>query len=224
MEDALDSEEQARGRAGTRERLIEAAGQMFAARGLQGVTAREICELAGVNPAAVNYHFDGLEGLYEAVLIEVRTRAAARGDQLQALLDAPAPFEDKLLAILAAVVKGLLSPDASSWVLRLASREIMSPSPAGRRELASLAAPRVARVRAVVGAFVGLSPDDPRVALACLSVAAPLQLLLIGDRQLVRTIHPSLDLKPGDEQMLVEHFHRSAMAGLQALKAEVAAG
>jgi AcrR family transcriptional regulator len=206
---------------GTREKLIEAAGQLFAAHGFDGATAKEISERAGANPAAVNYHFGGLDGLYEAVLVEARDRLAGRGDQLIALFDAPMPFEDKLRVIMTMVVKGILSPESSSWVLRLFGREVTTPSPLGRRLLANTAAPRVARVRILVGAYVGLPPGDPRVSLACISAAAPIQLLLIGDRELVRAIHPALDLSPAGEQQLVDHFHAFAMAGLNRLKASV---
>ena len=52
------------------------AGRLFAARGIDGVTAKEISKAADAVPAAVNYHFGGLAGLYEAVLTEARDRAA----------------------------------------------------------------------------------------------------------------------------------------------------
>ena len=68
------------GGAPTRTRLLEAAGEMFALHGFEGTTAKEICLRAGVNPAAVNYHFGGLEGLYEAVLSEARARIVGAGD------------------------------------------------------------------------------------------------------------------------------------------------
>jgi len=52
----------------TREKLIEAAGQVFAERGFQEATVREICSRAGTNGAAVNYHFGDKLGLYTEVL------------------------------------------------------------------------------------------------------------------------------------------------------------
>jgi AcrR family transcriptional regulator len=41
----------------TREKLMKVAGPIFADRGYQATTIREICGEAGANVAAVNYHF-----------------------------------------------------------------------------------------------------------------------------------------------------------------------
>src|SRR5262249_22097508 len=53
----------------TQERLLRAAGELFAEKGFEGTTVREICQRAGAgNIAAVNYYFRDKERLYiEAV-------------------------------------------------------------------------------------------------------------------------------------------------------------
>ena len=48
----------------TKEKIIGAAMRLFAEKGLEGVTVREICRAAQVNGALVNYHFRNKEGLY----------------------------------------------------------------------------------------------------------------------------------------------------------------
>ncbi len=52
----------------TREALIEAATLVFAEKGYEGGSIRDITRKAGANQAAVTYHFGGKEGLYREVL------------------------------------------------------------------------------------------------------------------------------------------------------------
>jgi hypothetical protein len=44
-------------------------------------------------------------------------------------------------------------------------------------------------------------------------------LLLIADHELVKGVHPALELGPEAEDALAEHFYRFAMAGLAAMRA-----
>jgi AcrR family transcriptional regulator len=57
----------------TRQRLLDAAEMLFAERGFDAVSVRDISETAAVNVAAVNYHFHGKEYLYREVLNRVMT-------------------------------------------------------------------------------------------------------------------------------------------------------
>lgn len=56
----------------TEEKIIKCAGQLIAEKGFASVTSKEICRAAGVNLAAVNYHFGSRDGLYLAVLENVQ--------------------------------------------------------------------------------------------------------------------------------------------------------
>jgi TetR/AcrR family transcriptional regulator len=52
----------------TRERLIAAATPLFAKKGFDGVSVKELAEAADVNVSLVSYHFGGKENLYRACL------------------------------------------------------------------------------------------------------------------------------------------------------------
>jgi len=52
----------------TRQRLLDAAGELFAEKGFRLTGTREICRKAGTDIAAIHYHFGNKENLYEAVL------------------------------------------------------------------------------------------------------------------------------------------------------------
>lgn len=52
----------------TKERIIEVATMLFADRGYEGASIREIAKIAEVNLAAVNYHFSNKQNLYHEVL------------------------------------------------------------------------------------------------------------------------------------------------------------
>jgi len=52
----------------TRQSIMKAAVALFAERGYEGASVRAIVSKAGVNQAAINYHFKGKDGLYLEVL------------------------------------------------------------------------------------------------------------------------------------------------------------
>ena len=60
----------------TRDRLLEAALPIFAARGFEGATTREIAKRAGVALAALPYHFETKEALWRAAVDRIFERLA----------------------------------------------------------------------------------------------------------------------------------------------------
>lgn len=50
------------------DRILDAAEDLFSKRGYDGVTMRQVAELAGVDPALAHYYFATKQGLFDAVL------------------------------------------------------------------------------------------------------------------------------------------------------------
>jgi TetR/AcrR family transcriptional regulator, regulator of cefoperazone and chloramphenicol sensitivity len=111
----------------TRARIIQAAGEVFADRGYQAATIREICGKAGANLAAVNYYFGDKEQLY----VEVLKSAHPEGAELNPEEPWPAgsPPEEKLREYIRAFLERLLRAERPAWRMRLLQREILEPTP-----------------------------------------------------------------------------------------------
>ncbi len=113
-----------------RERLLDAAERLFAAKGFQ-VGVREITLEAGCNVAGVNYYFGGKEGLYRQVF---RRRLAALRERriasVRRSLD-EAGEEATLELLLRTFTVGFLEPlvvesTGRMW-MELMSRELLDP-------------------------------------------------------------------------------------------------
>jgi AcrR family transcriptional regulator len=108
-----------------RSRILEAAGPIFAKKGFESATIREICGRADVNVAAVNYYFGDKEQLYK----EVVRLAHHPGDEPDELLhwSPGTPPEQKLREFIAALLSRVLSK-RSGWQRQLMMREMLHPT------------------------------------------------------------------------------------------------
>lgn len=52
----------------TKEKLLDSAEALFADNGFEGTSVREISKVAGIQLAAISYHFGGKENLFEEVI------------------------------------------------------------------------------------------------------------------------------------------------------------
>lgn len=113
----------------TRMRILEAAGPVFAEKGYDGATVREICQGAGVNVASINYYFGSKERLY----IETVKWAHQPSGEPEVRLHWPPGTSPvaKLRDHIRTMVAHMLS-ERTPWQRQLMMREILNPTVACR--------------------------------------------------------------------------------------------
>jgi AcrR family transcriptional regulator len=112
----------------TKARIIEAAGVVFAEKGYEAATVRDICKRAGANLAAINYHFGDKHALY---IEAVKSAHRARVEQLPLPKWAPDTRAiDRLRSFIRTLLGRMLSNSGSAWRNELMLREMMSPNSA----------------------------------------------------------------------------------------------
>src|SRR6202049_3133551 len=158
----------------TRDKLIEAAGHVFAERGYRPDTIREICRRAGANVASVNYTFGDKMGLYTEVLRH--SVRAAKTAAMSAALDANLSAEETIRAVIRARLMSLCQETRPDWHLRLVIHEFSQPTPAMARVVDEGMGPLYDRVRKAVGAIIGLPLDHETTRLSGNSIVG--QILL----------------------------------------------
>jgi AcrR family transcriptional regulator len=131
----------------TRERILKAAERLFAERGYDGTSIRAIVAKARVNQAAINYHFDGKDGLYREVL-----RGAFRAlteQQLAHARDMKAMSREEAVAeFIGRQLHPLMARDEYSRHMQLFNWETVRPTAVFRSLVSEEAAP-----------FMGLAGD-----------------------------------------------------------------
>src|ERR1700722_5244827 len=152
----------------TRDKLIEAAGYVFAERGYRAATIREISRRAGANVAAVNYTFGDKMGLYTEVLRQ--SVHAAKTAAMKAAMDSSHSPEDTIRGVIRARLMSLCQEKRPDWHFRLVMHEFSHPTPAMGRVVDEGMRPIYERMRKAVGDIIGLPPDHETTRLSLNSI------------------------------------------------------
>lgn len=198
----------------TKDALLNAAIEVFADKGFDAATVRDICGLAKANVAAVNYHFGGKDALYVAVLEVVFPK-----EEYQGTTDSSMSSEDRLRAYLTDMAAEIYERGngmvTQRWAIFL--REMAKPSKNLDLIVERQVQPRADELRNIVQDVLG--PDVPDHVLAFTS--SNIWVLML-DHLLTQ---PILDrLKPkrpavhGNMEAFIEHVLKFSLGGLKAIK------
>lgn len=113
--------------AGTKERILDAAQELFGMHGLEGTSLRAVTAAAGVNLAAVNYHFGSKEELFRAVVRRVMAPVTDEHRQRIEELEGREPSVEELLEGFVTPFTRLMSGQEDRSLARLVGRILTDP-------------------------------------------------------------------------------------------------
>ena len=151
--------------ADTRERLLDAAEQIFAERGFEGASMRAVTQAAGASVSAANYHFGSKEALLRETLLRrvgpLNERRLARLDALEEKAGGrPLEIETIVEAFLRPVFEEhVASVDATNRFRQVAARIYSDPPGVVATMKRELFGPIVTRF---VGALSAALPEKSR--------------------------------------------------------------
>ncbi|TWJ19201.1 TetR/AcrR family transcriptional regulator [Geobacter argillaceus] len=118
-----------------RSTLMEVGTRLFAERGLNGVSIRELSRAAGASISMISYYFGGKEGLYSAVLRE----QFVCFDEIEAIRRQGA----EPLAMIEAYIRWTIQRHRSNpYLLRFYTSELTNPTP----YFATIVSPAIGKV------------------------------------------------------------------------------
>ncbi|MDY4884201.1 MAG: hypothetical protein SO129_07495, partial [Anaerovibrio sp.] len=143
------------------------------------VTSKEICQMAGTNLAAINYHFGSRDGLYEALLYQIH-QFMVNEDSLREIVSRDSSPREKLSALVDMVAEQVWSQE--NWQMQVWSREVMHTVQSSH---VSAVLMQVVKVKGSLALklfsdYTGLAMDDSRLYICFLCFMAPILLVTYG--------------------------------------------
>jgi AcrR family transcriptional regulator len=199
----------------TREKLLDVAGRIFADRGYRAATIREICDAAGANLAAVNYHFGDKLGLYTQVVHE--SLRAAEVEAIRNALDQTAPPEEVLRTVIRVRLHSLCRQDRPDWYFRILTHELAEPTPVLRQLIDKVGRPIFERLLGLIGGMIGLPATDDKTRLCAISVMGQI-LVYVFSLPLLTGVWPELKMTPEQVERIAGHIGDFSLSYIQSFR------
>lgn len=201
----------------TKQALIEAAILVFAEKGYEGGSVRDITRRADANQAAINYHFGGKEGLYREVL-RATFEALKESNPLDLESIRTLRPEESLRLFIRQMLLPLLKRHVLTRYIRILNWEILQRTSIFQELAVNENASMLRSAEQLVRRFLGDKATAEEVAVATLWL---LHQGLIFVRDYEHLMHPPFGLTIDEAfvERLVDFLTRLLAAGLSGAKA-----
>lgn len=192
----------------TRQKLLDAAVEVFAEYGFHQATVRDITRRAGVSLALVNYHFRDKAELYAAVIRRLLEESSdvIPGDEI--MTGEPA---GQLRRFVEQFLHRALDPSAPSWRRMIFFRELAQPT-AAFDSILEMARPLYGRLGRIVASLAAKPLSDDQIALYAAGVLGQCLYYLEHDA-IIKAIQPELADRR-QIQRICDHIVTSTLAAL----------
>jgi AcrR family transcriptional regulator len=202
----------------TRQRLLEAACDVFARHGYRDATVQDICTAAGANGAAVNYYFGGKQKLYLAAWeFMYDTGHRQHVDRIRRIVDP----RKRLREIVFQRVSQVFDDGPDGRFRRVIHSEVNNPTDMHAEIRERFLRSLMEVVTETVAALLGRRESDPLVRRCAFSLQSQLvslaRLRFKADSRVIPQLlgTPAPDRRHIDE--LAEHIVAFVMGGIQAV-------
>lgn len=203
----------------TEKRLLEAAGEVFAEYGYRAATVRQICEKAGANIAAVNYHFGDKEGLYRAVLRFV-PKSYAEKNPRHLSLSAKATAEEKLRAYIRSLLRRVFDKGRPGWHTKILAREMIEPTRALDTLVEEGGRPMHRELASIIRELLGSGASDKAVRLCTMSIVSQC-VYYHHARSVITRLYPQQKYGPKEIEEIAEHITQFSLLAVKGLSRKV---
>jgi AcrR family transcriptional regulator len=201
----------------TRQRLIDAAGETFAEQGRSAARVRDICELAGANIAAVNYHFRDKDSLYLECVRHAR-RYLREQFPMDEAASRQGPAEERLRAYVRTFLLRFLDAAGPQWHGKLLTREMFEPTGALDEAVEETIRPQAELLRSIVKELADGKLSEREARLCAESITA--QCLFYRDaRSILLKMTPGREIGGEAVACLTQHITRFSLGAIRDLVA-----
>lgn len=199
-----------------RQRILEAAGEVFSEYSYRQATIREICGRAGVNVASVNYHFQDKNNLYIETLRYWKDIAFEKYPRELGTSESDPP-EKRLEGFIRSFVYRILDTGIESRFGRLMAKEFAEPTAALDVIVEEVARPMFHILSAIVGRIIKRDPASNASLYCCASVVGQCLYFLYARPVLHRLVGEG-KVRSMDMEDVAGHICRFSLAALASME------
>ena len=204
----------------TRDRIMHAAGPIFADKGYERATVREICLAANVNVASINYHFGDKQKLYHETVLYAHS---CRHDSVEKPAHPSSDPTVRLQNLIEQILFSMVVNENGPWQVRLLTNEIQHPTDTCRQLVRDHFRPFLVELSQAIADVAGKSVPTDVLSTLAMSIIGQCMIYRFAPETHAMTFCPESEIdsitKPEqiDLAKLASIITQFSIAGIQAV-------